>query len=134
MKMIEVGAGFGSGLRDTLVSAAGNRRYTSYTVTNTLEPADHDSMLIFKLLDIDKDPMQQGFVEASYDLVIATSSYSTKVSQETVIDARRLLRLGGFLILVALTNDYLPVRLVQSLLPRTWLETDNSPAPDHQDL
>ncbi|KAG5764440.1 hypothetical protein H9Q72_007485 [Fusarium xylarioides] len=126
MKMIEVGAGFGSGLRDALISAAGNRRYTSYTVTNTLEPSDHDSKLIFKLLDIDKDPVQQGFVEASYDLVIATSSYSTKVSPETVINARKLLRPGGFLILVALTSDYLPVRFVQSLLPRSWLEKDDS--------
>ncbi|PCD23184.1 hypothetical protein AU210_014707 [Fusarium oxysporum f. sp. radicis-cucumerinum] len=126
MKMIEVGAGFGSGLRDALISAAGKRRYTSYTVTNTLEPSDHDSKLIFKLLDIDKDPVQQGFVEGSYDLVIATSSYSTKVSQETVINARKLLRPGGFLILVALTNDYLPVRFVQSLLPRSWLEKDDS--------
>ncbi|KAH7467959.1 Polyketide synthase 19 [Fusarium oxysporum f. sp. matthiolae] len=126
MKMIEVGAGFGSGLRDALISAAGKRRYTSYTVTNTLEPSDHDSKLIFKLLDIDKDPVQQGFVEGSYDLVIATSSYSTKVSQETVINARKLLRPGGFPILVALTNDYLPVRFVQSLLPRSWLEKDDS--------
>nr|ALQ32968.1 putative polyketide synthase [Fusarium sp. NRRL 25184] len=128
MKMIEVGAGFGSGLRDALISAAGTRRYTSYTVTNTLEPSDHDSKLIFKLLDIDKDPVQQGFVEASYDLVIATTSYSTKVSQETVINARKLLRPGGFLILVALTNDYLPVRFVQSLLPGSWLEKDDSQA------
>ncbi|CVL03383.1 probable polyketide synthase [Fusarium mangiferae] len=126
MKMIEVGAGFGSGLRDALINAAGKRRYTSYTVTNTVEPSDDDSKLIFKLLDIDKDPVQQGFVEASYDLVIATTSYSTKVSQETVINARKLLRPGGFLLLVALTNDYLPVRFVQSLLPRTWLEKDDS--------
>ncbi|KAF4952472.1 hypothetical protein FGADI_6706 [Fusarium gaditjirri] len=126
MKMIEVGAGFGSGLRDALISAAGKRRYTSYTVTNSLEPSDQDSKLIFKLLDIDKDPVQQGFVEASYDLVIATTSYSTKVSQETVINARKLLRPGGFLLLVALTNDYLPVRFIQSLLPGSWLEKDNS--------
>ncbi|SCV48701.1 related to polyketide synthase [Fusarium fujikuroi] len=126
MKMIEVGAGFGSGLRDALINAAGKRRYASYTVTNTVEPSDNDSKLIFKLLDIDKDPVQQGFVEASYDLVIATTSYSTNVSQETVINARKLLRPGGFLLLVALTNDYLPVRFVQSLLPRTWLEKDDS--------
>ncbi|KAF9775208.1 hypothetical protein IL306_006708 [Fusarium sp. DS 682] len=124
MRIIEVGAGFGSGLRDALIDAAGKRRYTSYTVTNTLEPSDHDSKLIFKLLDIDKDPVQQGFVEASYDLIIATTSYSTKVSQETVINVRKLLRPGGFLILVALTNDYLPVRFVQSLLPGSWLEKD----------
>ncbi|EXK25963.1 hypothetical protein FOXG_11892 [Fusarium oxysporum f. sp. lycopersici 4287] len=139
VKMIEVGAGFGSGLRDALISAAGKRRYTSYTVTNTLEPSDHDSKLIFKLLDIDKDPVQQGFVEGSYDLVIATSPYSTKVSQETVINARKLLRPGGFLILLALTNDYLPVRFVQSLLPRSWLEKDDSQpqiikVPDCDDL
>ncbi|KAF4442643.1 putative polyketide synthase [Fusarium austroafricanum] len=125
MKMIEIGAGFGSGLRDALLDAAGKRRFASYTVTNTLEPADHDSKLIFKLLDIDKDPIQQGFVEGSYDLVIATSSYSTKVSQETVSNARKLLRPGGFLILVALTAEYLPVRFLQSLLPGSWLEKDD---------
>ncbi|KLP04317.1 Uncharacterized protein Y057_446 [Fusarium fujikuroi] len=107
MKMIEVGAGFGSGLRDALINAAGKRRHTSYTVTNTVEPSDNDSKLIFKLLDIDK-------------------AQFSKVSQETVINARKLLRPGGFLLLVALTNEYLPVRFVQSLLPRTWLEKDDS--------
>nr|ALQ32784.1 putative polyketide synthase [Fusarium babinda] len=125
MKMIEIGAGFGSGLRDALVDAAGKRRYASYTVTNTLEPSDHDSKLIFKLLDIDKDPIKQGFVEGSYDLVIATTSYSTRVSDKTVSNARKLLRPGGFLVFVALTADYLPVRFVQSLLPGSWLEKDD---------
>ncbi|KAK4168086.1 hypothetical protein QBC43DRAFT_310807 [Cladorrhinum sp. PSN259] len=128
MKIAEVGASFGSALRDAILESVGRRRYTSYTVTNASEPAEHDSKLIFKLLDMDKDPIRQGFAEGAYDLIIAATSYSTKLSQETLSNARKLLRPGGFLLLVSMTADYLPVRLVQSLLPGSWMERDNGEA------
>ncbi|KAF5026352.1 hypothetical protein F66182_1560 [Fusarium sp. NRRL 66182] len=124
MNMVEVGVSFGPALRDTLLESVGRRRYASYTVTNTLEPADHDPKLVFKLLDMDKDPIRQGFTQGAYDLAIATTSYSTSISHETLSNARKLLRPGGFLVLVAMTADYLPARLVQSLLPGSWLERD----------
>lgn len=125
MKMVEVGASFGPGLRDAVLESVGKRRYASYTVTNAVEPVDHDAKLVFKLLDMDKDPVRQGFAEETYDLAIAATSYSTNISHETLANARKLLRPGGFLILVAMTADCLPVRLVQSLLPGSWLERDD---------
>lgn len=125
MKMVEVGASFGPGLREAVLKSVGRRRYASYTVTNADESADHDAKLVFKLLDMDKDPIRQGFVEGAYDLAIAATSYSTKISYETLANARKLLRPGGFLVLVAMTADCLPVRLIQSLLPGSWLERDD---------
>ncbi|PNH61906.1 hypothetical protein VD0001_g9598 [Verticillium dahliae] len=126
MNMVEVGASFGPGLRDAVLAAVGTRRYSSYTVTNAVEPAerDDDRKLVFQLLDMDKDPVRQGFAEGAYDLAIAATSYSTSLRRETLAHARRLLRPGGFLVLVAATADRLPVRLVQSLLPGSWLERD----------
>jgi len=125
MKMVEVGASFGPGLRDAVLESVGRRRYASYTVTNAVEPADHDAKLVFKLLDMDKDLVRQGFAEGAYDLAIAATSYSTNISHETLANARKLLRPGGFLVLVAMTADCLPVRLIQSLLPGSWLERDD---------
>ncbi|KAL8364893.1 hypothetical protein RB595_003939 [Gaeumannomyces hyphopodioides] len=125
MKMVEVGASFGPGLRDAILASVGKRRYASYTVTNAVEPPEHDPKVLFKLLDMDKDPLRQGFSEGSFDLAIAATSYSTLINTETLANARKLLRPGGFLLIVALTGDSLPVRLVQSLLPGSWMERED---------
>lgn len=129
MDIAEVGFSFGPGLRRAVLDKVGKRRYKSYTVTNALASAgQRDPKIVFQPLDMAKDPIPQGFAEGIYDTVIATTSYSTNISQETLGYARKLLRPGGFLVLIAMTEDYLPVRFVLSLLPGSWLEKDNGQA------
>lgn len=125
MTIAQVGCSYGPGLQRAVLNKVGKRRYKSYTVTNALTSLDQDPKVLFRPLDMAKDAIAQGFTEGSYDLVIATTSYSTNISRETLGHARKLLRSGGFFILVAMTEDYLPVRFVLSLLPGSWLERDN---------
>lgn len=125
MNIVEVGCSFGPALRRAVLDAVGKRRFKSYTVTNALAPVDQEPKVVFQPLDMAKDPVRQGFTEGTYDLVIATTSYSTNISEETLGYARKLLRAGGILILVAMTADYLPVRFILSVLPGSWLEKEN---------
>ncbi|KAJ3496488.1 hypothetical protein NLG97_g2618 [Lecanicillium saksenae] len=125
MNIAEIGCSFGPGVRRAVLGSIGKYRYKSYTVTNALAPAAEEPGVIFRSLDMAKNPLQQGFSEGMYDLLIATTSYCTNISEETLGYARTLLRPGGTLILIAMTADYLPVRFVLSLLPGSWLEADN---------
>ncbi|KAL9122551.1 MAG: hypothetical protein Q9187_000894 [Circinaria calcarea] len=56
----------------------------------------------FRALDITHEPVQQGFVEHSYDLVLATTNLcKTNSLEHTMTNIRKLLRLGGRLMLIA---------------------------------
>ena len=117
MNVIEVGAGTGGTTRAVL-SSLGDQ-YASYTYTDIsagfFEPAkakfsQHGGKLKFKTLNIEKDPMGQGFDEGSFDMVIASNClHATRSLQETLRHCRRLLRPGGYLVLLEITRDHLPM-------------------------
>lgn len=88
-------------------------KFSSYTITNIsqrgLEAAapvgSEDSLdkLIFKALDISRDPGSQGFAEHSYDLVVASLVlHRTPHVAESLENARRLLKTGGYLVVLEL--------------------------------
>lgn len=132
MKAIEIGAGTGGTTRAVL-SALGDH-YTSYTYTDIsagfFEPAkakfsQHAGKLKFKMLNIEKDPMDQGFEEGSFDMVIASNClHATRSLQETLSNCRRLLRPGGYLVLLEITRDHLPMQLIMGTLPGWFLGAD----------
>ncbi|TGJ82343.1 hypothetical protein E0Z10_g6410 [Xylaria hypoxylon] len=67
--------------------------------------AAHDPSLTFQVLDIDRSPINQGFEVHSYDLVIAARILSSAQSVKDALNhCRQLLRPGGYLILVEMTN------------------------------
>ncbi|KAH0174845.1 polyketide synthase, partial [Aureobasidium melanogenum] len=133
MKALEVGAGTGGTTRAVL-SAMGDH-YTSYTYTDIspgfFEPAmamtkanfsQHAGRLTFKKLDIEKDPVDQGFEEGSFDLVVASNClHATRCLQDTLRHCRRLLRPGGYLMLLEITRDHLPIQLIMGTLPGWFL-------------
>jgi cyclopropane fatty-acyl-phospholipid synthase-like methyltransferase len=62
--------------------------------------------ITFSVLKIDLDPEEQGFREASFDVIIAVADLtSSKQTQDFVRNAQKLLRKGGKLLVVALTNN-----------------------------
>lgn len=112
MRILEVGAGTGSA-----TSAALNRigrSYHSYTFTDIsaafFEEAEeafteHNDRFIFRVLDLEHEPVAQGFEEHSYDLVLAANVlHATKSLEQTLHRVRRLLKPGGYLVALEGTN------------------------------
>ncbi|PGH16793.1 hypothetical protein AJ80_05108 [Polytolypa hystricis UAMH7299] len=128
--IIEIGAGTGSATNEILRQLQGT--FTSYTYTDVssgfFEQAqerfeEHRSQLIFKVLDIEKDVAEQGFVPYSYDLVVASLVlHATRNLTETMANSRKLLKPGGRLVMVEVTdNDPLRLGLIFAGLPGLWL-------------
>lgn len=62
--------------------------------------------MIFKVCDIEQDPVEQGFVQGSYDVVIAyLVVHATAKLDETMRNLRKLLKPGGFLLIGEGSNE-----------------------------
>jgi hybrid polyketide synthase/nonribosomal peptide synthetase ACE1 len=79
--------------------------------------------MAFKLLDIEKDLEEQDFEEACFDLVVAPLSlYATKSLEATLKNVRRLLKPGGYLIMLEITDpEVMRFGLILGGLPGWWL-------------
>ena len=130
MKILEIGAGTGGMTREVLKELGG--AFGSYTFTDIstgfFEKAK-DSLLpeaggkmVFRALDIEKDPAAQGFQMGSYDVIIASNVlHATRKLSTTVANVRGLLRPGGYLLLNEVTGELLRLRFIMSGLPGWWL-------------
>ncbi|KAJ8128730.1 hypothetical protein O1611_g4904 [Lasiodiplodia mahajangana] len=144
LRCLEIGAGTG-GVTKPILQEIG-RKISSYTFTDvssgffpsakTVLEGLTDS-LVFEVLDISKDPTGQGFEEESYDVVIASMVlHATPSLSETLRNARRLLKPGGYLIVLEIRHDA-PVRMgtVFGAFPGWWLGQNDgrqmSPAVDN---
>lgn len=104
----------------------------SYTYTDPSEDAikkaavafdKHSDNMTFQALDIQQSPSHQGYEQHSYDIVIASNVlHSTASLQETLKNTRQLLKPGGHLVLLEVTDND-PVRLTTIMggLPSWWL-------------
>ncbi|KAL2834693.1 hypothetical protein BJY01DRAFT_259424 [Aspergillus pseudoustus] len=113
MKILEIGAGTGSATR-AILNRIGTS-FHSYTFTDisvaffedakaTL--AAYEDRMIYKALDIEQDPIEQGFGEHSYDLIVASNVlHATKFMKRTMERVRCLLKPGGYLVMQETTNS-----------------------------
>ncbi|KAH0565158.1 Type I Iterative PKS [Trichoglossum hirsutum] len=87
LKILEIGAGTGAAAAmalDDLASPHGVRMYSTYTYTDVSarffaeakERFKHAQSIEFATLDITKDPVEQGFEEGAYDLILAANVLS----------------------------------------------------------
>jgi hybrid polyketide synthase/nonribosomal peptide synthetase ACE1 len=83
--------------------------------------------MAFRTLDIEKDVVDQGFPEQSFDLIIASLVlHATSKLTETMKNVRRLLRPGGYLIMLELTdNDPMRFGFIFGSLPGWWLGVED---------
>ncbi|KAF6802944.1 polyketide synthase, partial [Colletotrichum musicola] len=107
LRVLEIGAGTGGATASTLrglTSADGKRMYQSYTYTDISSGFFADAKerfkeypgLEFALLDISKDPLEQGFEAESYDLVIAWNVvHATPNLRESLTNIRKLVHPQG---------------------------------------
>ncbi|KAK3305955.1 polyketide synthetase [Chaetomium strumarium] len=130
MDILEIGAGTGGATKAVFREIG--QTFSSYTFTDIstgfMEKAQEvfahvADKMVFKALDIEKDVVEQGYAEHSYDLVIASLVlHATKSLDKTMQETRRLLKPGGYLVLLEMTsNDVLRVGFAMSGLPGWWL-------------
>ncbi|CZT02515.1 related to polyketide synthase [Rhynchosporium agropyri] len=111
--ILEIGGGTG-GCTKSILEKLG-KSYSSYTFTdisagffpNAQEQfKDQASKMLFKTLNIEGDIVAQGFTPASYDIIIASNViHATESIEKSLKNARRLLKPGGYLLLLEITNN-----------------------------
>ncbi|KAI0009602.1 hypothetical protein F4779DRAFT_581698 [Xylariaceae sp. FL0662B] len=133
LRILEVGAGTGSATSRILSSLGPNvaGRVEKYTYTDisgaffeaaSEEFKQYSSMMDFKVLDIEKEPSQQGLEEGSYDLVVAFQVlHATSSIGTTLANCKKLLKPGGHLIVTELTNKIARRSVVFGVLSGWWL-------------
>jgi acyl transferase domain-containing protein/NADPH:quinone reductase-like Zn-dependent oxidoreductase/short-subunit dehydrogenase/acyl carrier protein len=101
----------------TLVAQA-QRKYARY------------SFVQYQTLDIERDPLEQGFDTHSFDLVIACDVlHATKDLRGTIKRVKQLLGSGGTLVLLETTRPWLIGTLIFGLLEGWWLFEDHDLRP-----
>ncbi|KAG8167882.1 hypothetical protein KVR01_003571 [Diaporthe batatas] len=121
LRILEVGAGTGSsaaGVLPYLTYYQGDGKKTpriaEYMYTD-ISPgffekaqerfADYANVMKYKKLDLEEDPIPQGFEEGSYDIVIAGNVlHATSDLAQSLRSVRRLLKPGGKFVMVEITN------------------------------
>lgn len=104
------------------------RTYTYTDISNSFFQelqerfAQFQSKMIFKILNIEKPIAHQEYLEGSYDVVVAAFVLQTTGNlKETMINIRRLLRPGGYVVLLEITdNNVLRFGLTLGSLSRSW--------------
>ncbi|CAI4215786.1 unnamed protein product [Parascedosporium putredinis] len=79
--------------------------------------------MIYKTLNIEHDPVDQGFVPQAYDCVVAANVlHATKSLETTLRNVRSLLKPGGYLILFEIIgNNVMRIPMVMGGLPGWWI-------------
>jgi hybrid polyketide synthase/nonribosomal peptide synthetase ACE1 len=83
--------------------------------------------MVFKTFDIEISPTQQGFDDSSFDMIVASNVvHATKSIEQTLRNIRRLLKPGGYLAMLEITDNG-PIRsgFVFGSLPGWWLGVDD---------
>ncbi|RAK71065.1 ketoacyl-synt-domain-containing protein [Aspergillus fijiensis CBS 313.89] len=133
MRVLEVGAGTGASalriLQDLSKDASG-LPLQQYDFTD-ISPgffakarqvlAPWASKVNFKVLDISKDVAAQGFEPGLYDVIVAADViHATPSIRTTMRSLRQLLKPGGKLVLLELTNPPLRWSIIFGTLPGWW--------------
>ncbi|KAJ5485543.1 Polyketide synthase-nonribosomal peptide synthetase [Penicillium diatomitis] len=130
INVLEIGAGAGeatAALLDGLGESFSSYTYTDF-MQDWLDRAQTkfevtQAKMVLRILDIEKDITEQGYTEKSYDLVVASLAlYATSNTQQTLSNVRRLLKPGGYLLLLELTDPSLMrFTTILGCLPGWWL-------------
>ena len=129
-----LGAGTGGATKAVLNVLGDN--YSSYTYTDIssgfFEKAselfkNHRSKMTFKTFNAENTPDSQGYNKGIYDVVIASNVlHATQTLQKTLENTRRLIKPGGYLLLLEITNNA-PIRIgtIFGSLSGWWVGVDD---------
>lgn len=138
LRVLEIGAGTGGTTRFVLPALP--RERTSYTFTDVspafLEAAQVEfadtPFLSTALLDMERDPAEQGYLPGSFDVVIAANVlHATTDLARALHRARDLLAPGGVLLLLEGVASERWIDLTFGLTTGWWHGTDTELRPDY---
>jgi SAM-dependent methyltransferase len=135
LNLLEIGAGTGAATKYILPAIGKN--FDSFTFTDItssfFENASEEfkpwgDRMIFKACDAEQDPVDQGFAEGAYDVIIACQVlHATKRLDHTVRNIRKLLKPGGFLLIGEGSSEgmcQLGASFIFGTLPGWWAGVD----------
>ncbi|ERT01454.1 hypothetical protein HMPREF1624_02703 [Sporothrix schenckii ATCC 58251] len=130
LRVLEIGAGTGGASVGAI--RAISPHFTSYTYTD-ISPAFFEkaktqftpeelAKMEFRVLDIERDPIEQGFDPEGYDLVLASNVlHATQYLSRTLANCRKITKPGGRMIVIEITGDAVYTSFIMSGLPGWWL-------------
>ena len=137
LNVLEIGAGTGGTTLPLLRAHTDNGGlfFKSYDYTDIssgffeqVQPRFQDwkGLVHFKTLDIERDPIDQGFPKGSYDLIVASNViHATKYLANTLSNVRKLLKPNGQFALLEIVNLTPPYMMTFGLLPGWWAGIDD---------
>ncbi|KAL4875010.1 hypothetical protein BJY04DRAFT_233116 [Aspergillus karnatakaensis] len=140
LRVLEIGAGTGA-FTETCIRAIGaaaedgsGARYSQWDYTDISRSffgkaaerfGQEGARMVFKQLDIEKDPREQGFETGAYDIVIAGwVLHATASLENSLTNARKLLKPGGKLVFAELTN-VMASAATFGLMEGWWLSSES---------
>ena len=135
LRVLEIGAGTGGTTGSVLPVLPAERTEYHYTDLSAgfFDARRHGSPIIrcqvYRVLDIERNPGEQGFGRHQYDLVLAANVlHATRNIEETVVHVRQLLAPGGLLVSLGKGLDRLAwLDLTFGLLEGWWRFKDWPP-------
>jgi SAM-dependent methyltransferase len=144
LRILEIGAGTGSmtaAALESLTAPEGGKMFSQYVFTD-ISPgfltAAKDRFkqidgLVFQVLDISKDPVDQDFGLACFDLIICSNVlHATPSLKQSLTHVRKLLSPGGYLFLQETCPELIFADAIMGLLPGWWIgEGDQRASKPH---
>ena len=139
LRVLEIGAGTG-GTTSSILPLLSEDDCAEYVFTDVSplfveaarESLDEYGFVAFDLLDIERDPDEQGFAHRRFDVIIAANVlHATRDLRESLANVRKLLAPGGLLVLFEGTAKRRWVDLTFGLTDGWWRFADRDLRPDH---
>ena len=130
LRILEIGAGTGGTTSFVLpVLPLEGSRYTFTDIAPAFLARARQKFKVpyldFRLLDIEKDPLGQGFESGSYDLILAANVlHATQDLQQSLFHIQQLLAPGGLLLLLEVTSPERWIDITFGLTDGWWRFTD----------
>lgn len=126
INVLETGASMCNSTK-TIIGAFSGRKNVSYTITDRslsvleqIKPSQTGTVNL-KALDINRDPLDQGFIPQSFDVVLVNNIlYTADSINEVLGNVRMLLVPGGVLLLVGISNMSPAYNLIFGMNENMW--------------
>jgi malonyl CoA-acyl carrier protein transacylase len=138
VRILEIGAGTGSMTSYVLPKLPAKQTEYVFTdvtqlfATSAQQKFSDYPFIEYRVLDIETDPVSQGFEAHSFDLILAANVlHATRDLRHTLENVKQLLASNGLLVLLELTNAPCLTDLSFGMLKGWWLFSDLDLRPSH---
>ena len=134
LKVLEIGAGTGGATLPIMEVIGGGdvepprlKSWNFTDISSSFFDASKEKLgrwnhlISYAKLDIETDPVKQGFEAESYDVVVAANVlHATKSMHQTLTNVRKLLKPGGRIVLIELTRERMTTSTIFGTLSGWW--------------